>query len=59
MVLMAYDESSPVLGSCIAMANSPLLQTMQGAMGLIEILIGVLCEKLFLFCSGIYGYNNP
>ena len=29
---MHNDESSQILGPCIAMANSPLLKTMQGAL---------------------------
>ena len=54
MVMMAYDESSQVLGPCIAMANSPLLKTMQGALGFIE--TGVPREKLVVGLPW-YGYD--
>ena len=54
MVLMAYDESSQVLGPCIAMANSPLLKTMQGALGFIE--TGIPRDKLILALPW-YGYD--
>ena len=54
MVLMAYDESSQVLGPCIAMANSPLPKTMQGALGFIE--TGIPREKLVVALPW-YGYD--
>ena len=54
MLLMAYAESSQVIGPCIAMANSPLLKTMQGALGFIE--TGIPREKLVLGLPW-YGYD--
>ena len=54
MVIMAYDESSQVLGPCIAMANSPLLKTMQGLLEFIN--NGVSRDKLVLGLPW-YGYD--
>ena len=50
MVMMAYDESSQVLGPFIAMANSSLLKTMQGALGFIE--TGSLMRSWWWACPG-------
>ena len=51
MVLMAYDESSQVLSPCIAMANSPLLKTMQGALGSLR--RGSLVRSWWWACPGM------
>ena len=51
---MHNDESSQILGPCIAMANSPLLKTMQGALGFIE--TGIPREKLVVGLPW-YGYD--
>ena len=42
--MTAYDESSQVLGLCIALTNSPLLKTMQGDLEFIA--TGIPHEKL-------------
>ena len=54
MVLMAYDESSQILGPCIALANSPIQKTMQGLLEYIN--NGIPRDKLVLAVPW-YGYD--
>ena len=54
LIIMAYDEQGVGLGPCIAKANSPFLQTMQGILGYIQ--SGVPAFNIILAVPW-YGYD--
>ena len=54
MLVMAYDESSQMLGPCIALANSPPLKTFQGLLEYIN--YGIPRDKLIVIFPW-YGYD--
>jgi di-N-acetylchitobiase len=54
MLIMAYDESSQILGPCIALPNSPPLKTFQGLLEYIN--YGIPRDKLIVIFPW-YGYD--
>ena len=56
MVVMSYDESSQILGPCIALANSPPIKTFQGLLEYIN--NGIPRDKLVMGVPW-YGYDYP
>jgi di-N-acetylchitobiase len=56
MMVMSYDESSQVMGPCIAMANSPPIKTFQGILEYIN--NGIPRDKLVMGMPW-YGYDYP